>query len=185
MIILNEIKRTDALLLPLMAKHYSAPKGFVGRNICYSIHVGGDFYGAIVGGSATRYLPGRNEYLNSNIHDLNSIINNLFFHVEKVNGKYPLRNFTSQILDQFVERIALDWENKYDDGVIGFEALVELPRSGECYKRAGWKEVGITKGFSCKRVSGINEIGTDSWTGARKWGTITLRPKRVFCLRIF
>ena len=56
-------KRTDERLLHRMKNHYSSPKGFVGRNICYAIIYNDIYYGHIVGGSATRFLPGRNEYL--------------------------------------------------------------------------------------------------------------------------
>jgi hypothetical protein len=69
---------------------------------------------------------------------------------------------------------------KYGDVPIGFESLVELPRSGEVYKRDGWTEVGVTKGQTCKRIAGK---GTDSWTGRRVWDTKNLRPKRIFVIK--
>ncbi len=62
-----------------MKTHYSKPKGFVGRSICYAIYYDKIYYGHIVGGSATRFLPGRNEYLNITIKDLNKVVNNIFF----------------------------------------------------------------------------------------------------------
>lgn len=52
------------------------------------------------------------------------------------------------------------------DYVLAFETLVELPRTGELYKRSGFVETGITKGFTCKRTAGF---GTDSRTGKRTW----------------
>jgi hypothetical protein len=52
-----------------------------------------------------------------------------------------------------------------------------LSRMNRKQRRAGWIEVGLTKGYTCKRVAGK---GTDSWTGKRVWDTNTLRPKRVF-----
>ena len=173
--------RTEPRLLRLMQRHYSQPKGFVGRNICYSISYNGIYYGHIVAGSSTKFLPGRHEFLGTNKSNLNNIINNIFFHVEKVQDKYPARNFTSLIIKEFVKQSQVDWLAKYNNIVVGFESLVELPRSGECYKKAGWTEVGMTKGFTCKREAGK---GTDSWSGKRVWDTTNLRPKRVFCLRI-
>ena len=59
---LEPIKRTDPRILANMAIHYSQPKGFVGRNICYAVTHDGLYYGSIVGGSATLHLPGRDEY---------------------------------------------------------------------------------------------------------------------------
>lgn len=187
-LVLEPIKRTDPRILANMAVHYSKPRGFVGRNICYAVLFGGIYYGAIVGGSATLHLPGRNAYfgLDSHTHththtaDLNRIVNNIFYHVEKVDGGYPLRWFTVAVLAAFRRQIVIDWKARYGDDVLGFESLVELPRTGECYKRDGWDLVGQTVGYTCKRTAGK---GTDSWSGKRVWDTENLRPKLVFVKR--
>lgn len=165
-----------------MARHYSKPKGFVGRNICFAVTVGGVRYGSIVGGSATRFLPGRDQFLGyCALEYLNNIINNIFFHVEPVDGKYPARNFTTKILQVFEKAVVAEWYKKYGDEVVAIESLVELPRTGECYRRAGYTQVGTTKGYTCKRISGK---GTDSWSGSRVWDTQNLRPKLVFIKKI-
>lgn len=176
-------KRTDQRLLERMASHYSQPKGFVGRNICYAIYFDSAYFGHIVGGSATRYLPGRNEFLEVDLNGINQVVNNIFFNVSPINGKYPARNFTSLVVKEFCKRCVKDWQEKYGDAVLGFETLVEKPRTGELYKKAGWTEVGETKGFTCKRVAGK---GTDSWTGKRVWNTDaeSLRPKIVLCHKV-
>jgi hypothetical protein len=185
MLTLAQIKRTDPRILGNMAIHYSQPKGFVGRNICYSVLFNGVYYGAIVGGSSTLHLAGRDEYFGLNPENkketLNSIINNIFFHIEKVNGEYPIRWFSAAVLKLFRETIKIDWKNKYGDEAIGYETLVELPRTGDCYKRDGWNLVGQIKGFTCKRIAGK---GTDNWSGKRVWDTENLRPKLVFCKKI-
>lgn len=169
------VKRTSPEILRAMAIHYSQPLGFVGRNICYLIVVGDACYGSIVGGSATRFLPGRVV-----IGSLNNGVNNIFYHVEKRNGEYPARNFTVAVLKLYRQTIERDWLAKYGDAVLWHETLVEIPRSGECYKRDGWQLVGQTKGYTCKRTAGK---GTDSWSGKRVWDTVNLRPKLVFiCL---
>lgn len=173
---LLRIKRTNPGILKNMAIHYSQPKGFVGRNICYEISHEGVCYGHIVGGSATRFLPGRNEFFDMDISKLNNIINNIFFHVEP-QPKYPYRNFVPDCIRAFREQISTDWVDSYGDSVLGFETLVELPRTGECYKRDGWDLVGETKGFTCKRIGGK---GSDSWGGKRVWNKTDLRPKLVF-----
>ena len=162
MIELVVTKRTDPRLLGRMEGHYSKPKGFVGRNICYAIYFEGVYYGHIVGGSATRFLPGRNDFLGVTLADLNRIVNNVFFNVARVDGKYPMRNFTSKVIKVFMERISKDWKDKYGDTVVGFETLVEKPRSGDLYKKSGWVAVGETVGYTCKRVAGS---GGDGWTG--------------------
>ncbi len=185
MICLEPIKRADPRILADMAIHYSQPKGFVGRNICYAITNDGVYYGAIVGGSSTLHLVGRDAFFgltkDTKKQSLKQIVNNIFYHIERKNGKYPIRNVVSAVLRMFREKVAFDWQAKYGDAVIGFESLIELPRTGEAYKRDGWLEVGITNGQTCKRVAGK---GTDSWTGKRVWDTENLRPKRVFVRRV-
>jgi hypothetical protein len=156
-----------------MERHYSRPRGFVGRNICHLLSHEGTVYGAFVGGSTPMHLPGRDPSW-----PLNCIINNLFFHIE---GPYPLRNFAQKALGLWRLRIIEDWREKYGDEPIALESLVELPRIGEVYHRDGWIEVGQTKGYTCKRTSGK---GTDSWSGRRVWDTVNLRPKRVFQFRL-
>lgn len=175
-------KRTDNNLLQRMAIHYSQPKGFVGRNICYAIYYNSQYFGHIVAGSATRFLPGRNEYFNISIKDINHIVNNIFFNVSKINQKYPIRNFTSLIVKQFIKQCNVDWFQKYGEEVFGYETLIELPRTGELYIKAGWIKVGVTKGFTCKRIAGK---GTDSWSGKRVWNVNKneLKPKLVLCYK--
>lgn len=174
-LVLERIKRTDPRILANMKIHYSQPKGFVGRNLCYAVLFEDIYYGSIVGGSATLHLPNREEHTGK--INLNNIVNNIFYHIEKVNNQYPKRNFAEYVLKQFRERVSLDWKERYGDDVLWFESLVELPRSGEIYKRDNWLEIGITKGFTCKRVGGES---TDGWGGVRVWNKTELRPKKVF-----
>lgn len=168
MLSLVPISRTYPALLANMEVHYSQPRGFVGRNICYAVMYEMTYFGAIVGGSTPKYLPGDSR------PPLNNIVNNIFFHV---NGPYPLRNFTQKVLALYRRKIELDWFIKYGDFVERHESLVELPRTGEVYRRDGWTLQGRTKGQTCKRVAGK---GTDSWSGKRVWDTENLRPKLVF-----
>ena len=182
-LLLKITKRTDQRLLERMRRHYSKPRGFVGRSICYAVFFDGIYYGHIVAGSSTRFLPGRNSFLQVTKKELNYVINNIFYNISKVNNKYPTRNFTTAVLLEFMERAEKDWKIKYGDDVIGFETLIEKPRTGELYRRAGWVEVGETIGFTCKRTGGK---GTDSWTGKRTWETDKekLRPKIVLCFKL-
>lgn len=176
---LQIVNKNHVGLREKMAVHYSAPKGFVGRSICYEVLWDEESYGFIVAGSATLHLVGRDKILFG--VPLNNIVNNIFFHVEPHNGKYPIRSFTTKVVTIWRERIAQDWQAKYGDVVLGFETLIGMPRTGELYKRDGWTEVGVTKGFTCKRIAGQ---GSDSWTGKRVWDTKNLRPKRVFVMKM-
>lgn len=172
---LLKVNKNNLALRIAMEHHYSHPNGFVGRSICYGVFYNSECFGFIVGGSSTKHLPGRDEFFN-NTH-LDNIVNNTFFHISKNDTKYPIRNFVPKVISQWRKQIIQDWPDKFDgDKVIGFETLVELPRTGECYLRDGWKLVGQTKGFTCKRIGGV---GTDSWGGKRVWNLDKLRPKRV------
>lgn len=175
-------KRTDEKLLERMRSHYSQPKGFVGRSLCYSILLNEEYLGHIIAGSATLHLAPRDNYLASlgitKGLTLNNIVNNVFYDISKpVSGKYPKRNFTSIVLKFWRKQVVKHWEQFYGDKVLIFESLVELPRTGELYLKDGWNNVGVTKGYNCKRTSGK---GTDNWSGRRVWDTKNLRPKRIF-----
>jgi hypothetical protein len=177
MISLQEVTKFNPELRLMMQNHYSKPKSFVARSICYLVKYGWITYGAIVAGSALRHIIGRDDVIPLEI-DLQEIVCNTFYHINRHDGKYPERNFTISVLAEFRKRSAIDWQERYGDTVKAFESLVELPRTGEIYSRDGWREVGMTKGYTCKREGGE---GTDSWSGKRVWNTVDLRPKRVFC----
>lgn len=176
MVRLVQTYRTDSRLLETMAYHYSQPKGFVGRNICYAIYWDTVYYGHIVAGSATKNLKERDNFFPMTTMTLNNIVNNVYYHVEKMEDRYPCRNFATRVLSVWRETVKVDWLSKYGDIVEGFETLIELPRVGECYRRDNWRFVGFTKGYTCKRVAGK---GTDSWSGRRVWETNILYPKRI------
>lgn len=172
MLRLVRTNKGDLAFKSMMAAHYSQPKGFVGRQLLYRVEYAGLCYGGIAFGSSTKNLPGRRICGN-----LNHGANNIFYHVEKQNGRYPFRNFTVKVLQAAEYRVAEDYKREYGDVVLWFESLVEFPRTGELYRRAGYSEVGQTIGMTCKRVAGES---TDSWSGRRVWDEKNLRPKRVF-----
>ena len=165
---LQQTKRTDKRLLVRMKRHYSQPKGFVGRNICYAVYQDDIYYGHIVGGSATRFLPGRNEYLGITIKELNKVVNNIFYNISKVDNKYPKRNFTSLVVKEFMKTITKDWYKKYGDVVIGFETFVVETdyRKGCLYKADNWSFVGKTSG-SRKHHKGLKNKSMRSKTNKK------------------
>jgi hypothetical protein len=184
---LVKIKMNDNGLRAAMQEHYSQPKGFVGRRIIYAVLYNDVNYGFIAGGSPTLNLAGRNEFfeMESNSEVNNLLVNNTFFHISKVSGIYPVRNFSSLVIKEWRVRIIEDWYNTYKISLIGYETLVELPRTGELYLRNNWTQVGVTKGFTCKRISSnLTSNKTDNWSGQRVWDTKNLRPKLVFCKKL-
>jgi hypothetical protein len=160
-----------------MQRHYSHPGGFVGRRIVYEVWCNNRRWGWITSQSATKNLPGRDRFLKRRASRiLNRIINNGFFHLDRdLSGNYPIRNFVPAVIGEWELTSPKDWIAKYGDQPVAFETLVELPRTGECYRRAGWRRVGRTKGMTCRRVAGRS---TDGWSGRRIW--TRGRPKLVF-----
>jgi hypothetical protein len=193
---LTEVKRTHPALLEFMARHYSKPRGFVGRSIAFLIYERSIIVGAVVAGSATLHLAGRDQFFGvpkskaERKAILRNIVNNVFFRIEKDLFPYkPPRNYFRKALLLFERTIERRWEEKYGDPVLGIESLIELPRTGVGYTRAGYTEVGQTVGYTCKRESHLTHVGKgnrDSWTGVRVWNTDpkSLRPKRVMCKRL-
>lgn len=165
-----------------MKYHYSQPRGFCGRQLIYEIRFSGTIYGNIAAGSAVQFLPNRKQFFGD--IPLASIVNNGFYSISKIDGRYPIRNFSTAVVALWRSIVAEDWFKKYGDRVMGWETLVELPRTGELYRRDGWTEIGVTKGYTCKRVAEDVDISTDSWTGRRIWDTTNLRPKRVLARMI-
>lgn len=187
---LTPIRSMEPELVDMMQRHYSAPKGFVGRDIRYRVQYDGVLYGYTVAGSATLHLPGRNEFFVLDKMEKDSrryaiarcLVNNTFFHIEPRDGQYPIRNFSQQVVKTWRSRVMVDWPAKYGDQVLGFETLVEPPRTGEVYLRDGWSRVGVTQGQQAKRVAGK---GSDGWGGERVWlRDAPLRPKIVLCKRV-
>ena len=68
----------------------------VGRSICYAVFYEDIYYGYIVGGSSTMHLAGRDSFFSltedNKLKTLNKIVNNIFYHIEKQNNKYPSIN---------------------------------------------------------------------------------------------
>ena len=179
-------KKTDSKLKKMIDRHYTHPKGFVGRSLCYAIFYDNQYYGHIVAGSCVQYLPGRQDFIGDEWRSkMNNIVNNTFFHIEPQGGKYPVRNFSQKVLSEFRKRVLTDWFEKYGDEVIAFETLIypeiledDRLRNGGIYLRDGWEHVGVTKGKECKRIGGKDK--NEKFGGVRVWDDNSpLRPKIV------
>jgi hypothetical protein len=59
-----------------------------------------------------------------------------------------IKNLASRILGLCIRRISEDWENRHGHPLLMVESFVEKGRfAGTCYKAAGWKALGETKGY--------------------------------------
>lgn len=104
---LRLINKTDPQLLEEARRHYSQPGGFPGRVVAYAVELDGIRYGSTIGGSATMWLKGRDEFFGfaglkgndpSRISAVNRIVNNTFFHIEPGENGYPMRNFATAVV---------------------------------------------------------------------------------------
>ena len=174
MLHLEKTTKNDPRLLDLMNIHYSRPKGFVGRCLCYAVLFNKDYYGYIVGGSAILLSKCRDQFFDIKARsELRHYINNIFYHVSPINGKYPCRNFTSKVVEEWEKVVQQDWLIRYGDEVKGFETLVEPPRSGDLYKKVGYRLIGQTVGYRLRRPK-----------GKKIYDTSDLYPKLIFCKKV-
>ena len=185
---LDPINKGDKRLWDYARVHYTKTRGFVGRFLGYCVNSleTNETFGVIVGGSSALYLQGREDFFGTKNLNLNQIIANTLFHIEKPKSAvdeegvvYPLRNTTARVLQVWRERVAEDWERKYGDEVLGFETMVLPPRTGACYKKDRWTYVAMTKGFLCKRVPG--EEGGSGYSGKRTWKYNPDERKLILC----
>ena len=177
MLKLIRVEKSNPNIKQLMKMHYSHPGGFVGRQIMYGVLDNDKFLGAIAGGSSTLHLPGRNEFFGDKF-ELNKVVNNTFFHLLPNDDKY----LGTKVLKLWREQVVKDWTYLYEEEVIGFETLVELPRTGALYKADNWTFVGTTKGYTCRRIApDATHLQTENWGGVRVWNYTDLKPKLVFC----
>ena len=175
MIRLELASKTDSDILKHMQNHYSHPSGFVGRQLIYRIWVDNRAVGAIAGGSATMHLPGRDEFFGDEFA-LQKVVNNTFYHLENDSDD---KNLGTKVLKLWRSQIVDDWQYFYKSPVIGFETLIELPRTGALYKADNWTYVGTTKGYQCRRVGGVS--ASEKFGGVRVWDYVNLKPMLVFC----
>lgn len=56
-------------------------------------------------------------------------------------------NLASKILAMNIDRLSLDWHEKYGHGIVLAETFIDEQRAGTCYKAAGWQALGVTQGF--------------------------------------
>lgn len=145
---LEQCSRTDPKYVEIRNRHYVANHGCIGRQLHYLVYIDGieSPIGIISGASAVWACKPRDDFFNitteNRIKVIGKIINNVVFRLE-LNEK----NLGSQILSLWRKRVVLDWKNKYNDEVIGFETFIfGENRFGSLYKADNWIYQGETKG---------------------------------------
>lgn len=171
---LIQTSRTNPLYKKIRDCHYVENHGCIGRQCHYLIFKDNAIIGIISGASAVWACKGRDNYFNIDKDNrkikINKIINNVVFRLE-LNEK----NLGTQILSLWRKLIIIDWKQKYNDEVIGFETFIfGENRIGSMYKADNWQFCGHTAGSAKYKPHGIYN------KGERKRTDIKL----IFCKKI-
>lgn len=143
---LVRVKRTDELYQDVRDRHYVPNKGCIGRQLHYNIMEGSACIGIISGASAIWSSEHRDKFFKVTKENrkerINKIIDNVVFRLE-----YNEPNLGTRILSMWRKQVKHDWEERYNDNVIGFETFIfGEGRFGSMYKADNWNYVGMTKG---------------------------------------
>lgn len=160
-IVLKQCKRTDNLYKSIRDRHYVANHGCIGRQCHYLVYVDNihEPIGIISGASAVWACKPRDDFFgitktNRQIA-INNIINNVVFRLE-----YNQPNLGSQILAKWRKQVILDWKEKYNSDVVGFETFIfGENRFGCLYKADNWIYCGNTKGSAKYKPHGAYGVG--------------------------
>lgn len=155
-IVLEQCGRGNLLYQEIRDRHYIPNNGAVGQQIHYLIIVDGKCVGIISGGSSAYAVKPRDDFFGITSGNrrvsLNGIVDNTVFRLEM---NEP--NLGTQILSKWRKQIEIDWYNKYDVEVAGFETFVieNERRKGSLYKADNWTYVGTTQGSTKFHMHGI------------------------------
>ena len=129
--------------------HYLGLKTVVGENIQYIIHSRDDVPLAcmLFGAAAWKTQP-RDHFIGWKAEERKK---NLFLiannHRFLILPWVRIKFLASHILSIISKRLSSDWTAKYHHEIVLAETFVECERfNGTCYKAAGWKSIGVTKG---------------------------------------
>jgi hypothetical protein len=129
--------------------HYLGLNTLVGENLQYIIKSRDDVpLACLLFGAAAWKTDPRDRFIgwgqNARERNLYLIANN---HRYLIFPWVRVKFLASHILSLIVKRLSDDWLAKYHHKIVLAETFVECDRfSGTCYKAAGWKNVGETKG---------------------------------------
>ena len=168
---LELVKRTNPDYQSIRDRHYVANHGCIGRQLHYTIYLDDKLIGIISGASAIWSSEYRDKYFlitsKNRKERINKIIDNVVFRLE-----HNTKNLGTAILSQWRTRVKKDWEERYNDNVIGFETFIfGKGRYGSLYKADNWDFAGYTKGNTKFHAHG-------AYNGTERLAT---DKKMIFC----
>ena len=142
---LIRVKKSHPLFVKWYFEHYPKSKGIVGRQLNYLIYYEGKPKGIITASSPPKNYKKFKIYFNG--IDEKLFVNNSVFRIVD----NPIKNFCTQVLKLFRNKIKIDYKKIYGDELIGIVTFVEKPRTGSIYKADNWDCIGETQGVSVRR----------------------------------
>lgn len=147
-----QVRRTslEKLFNSLISQyHYLGYVQPVGEHLKYIVYAKARPVACLAFSSAARHIGPRDRFIGwdsqtrrKNIHLI--CYNTRFLVLPWVSVKY----LASHILSRIVKIISADWQKIYNHPVYYIETFVDSTRfSGTCYRAAGWKYLGDTKGL--------------------------------------
>lgn len=130
--------------------HYLGFNRIVGKSLCY-IATYADQWVALIGwGSAALKCAARDKWIGwqrpLQFNRLHLIANNVRF---LILPGWNIPNLASHLLALNLKRLSHDWQNRHGHPIVLAETFVDSTRfAGTCYRAAGWKVLGTTRGYS-------------------------------------
>ena len=129
--------------------HYLGYRSYGGRNLRYLVCTQERLIGAIGWKSGSLKLESRDCFIGWSLEQrrryLGHILNNDRFLI--LDG-VKVKNLASHLLARNVRMVKEDWQSRYGVRPYVLETFVDPQFSGACYRAAGWKAVGRTKGYA-------------------------------------
>ncbi len=130
--------------------HYLGLQPLVGQSLCHVATAGQDWVALLAWGSAALKCQPRDGWIGwppaLQWRRLHLIANNLRF---LILPEWRQPNLASRLLALNLKPLSADWERFYRHPILVAETFVDpAPFQGTCYRAAGWKVLGTTRGFA-------------------------------------
>lgn len=169
---LVRVPKGDKVFASLYLSHYPESLGIVGRSSCYLIIYQQRLVGIIGANSPPYSVKPIDKFFGITKENrtelLCSIMNNEVFRIIR-----PAKNLATMTLKTFRRQMKREYDEKYNEKLVGLLTFVEPPRTGAIYKADNWAFLGMTKGFGTTRRG-------KSWHD-RKW--VKRKPKLIFAYK--
>lgn len=153
---LVRVKRTNLEYQDIRNRHYVANRGCHGQQLHYLIKLNDETVGIISGASSVWAVAARDTFFGLTKENrragLPSIVNNVVFRLER-----HTPNLATRVLALWRKHVSVDWQEKYNVEVHGFETFVVESdiRKGALYRADNWTFLGETAG-NTKAHKGLN-----------------------------